>query len=93
MTAIIGRKDWASKVDPKHVITARRLEVGDGSGWTLVDVATAGQASPGGAAASDDAALGSGYFGKVDKYQYFGASVAVKEVKAGVDDESIGKPT
>ena len=34
--------------------------------------------------------LGSGAFGKVDTYRYHGAALAVKELKAGADEESIG---
>ena len=37
-----------------------------------------------------DAALGSGAFGKVGMYRYHGAAVAVKQLKAGADSESIG---
>ena len=37
-----------------------------------------------------DATLGSGAFGKVDTYNYHGAVVAVKELKAGSEEESIG---
>ena len=44
----------------------------------------------GGGGSSSGAALGSGAFGKVGTYRYHGATVAVKELKAGADEESIG---
>ena len=68
-----------------RVIFARSLHSNDGSGRTLMDVVGSGSASGAGAA------LGSGAFGKVGTYRYHGAVVAVKELKAGADEDSIGE--
>ena len=73
-------KEWATRVDPKCVIAARSLEVAGEAGRSLADVVGAGAG----------AALGSGAFGKVGAYRYHGAAVAVKELKTGADEESIG---
>ena len=64
-----------------RLIAAGSLDVVDGTGRTLAAEAS----SSGGGAA-----LGSGVFGKVGTYRYNGAAVAVKELKAGADEESIG---
>ena len=81
-------RDWASKVDPRFVIAARSLEVdGPGSKRTLADVASVDAAGGG---LPSGATLGSGAFGKVGTYLYNGAAVAVKELKVGVDEDSIG---
>ena len=71
------------RVDPKSVIAAVSLDTVDGTGRTL-----AAEVSSGGAGVG--VALGSGVFGKVGTYRYHGAAVAVKELKAGADEESIG---
>ena len=71
-------------MDPKCIIAAVSLDTVDGTGRTLATEASAGGSGGGGAA------LGSGAFGKVGTYRYHGATVAVKELKAGVDAESIG---
>ena len=73
------------RVDPKSVIAAASLDTVDGSGRTL-----AAEASSGGGGGAGDTALGSGAFGKVGTYRYHGATVAVKELKAGADEDSIG---
>ena len=71
---------WASKVPADRVITAASLDAVDGGGATLADEV----------GSSGDGALGSGAFGKVGTYRYHGAVVAVKQLKAGADEESIG---
>ena len=73
------------KVGAERLIAAGSLDTVDGSGRTL-----AVEASSGGGDSSSGAALGSGAFGKVGTYRYHGATVAVKELKAGADEESIG---
>ena len=80
-----GRKDWAAKVPRDRVMTARQLYSKDGR--TLVDVVGADED---GGTADATAALGSGAFGKVDSYRFHGALVAVKELKAGANEDSIG---
>ena len=80
------------KVDPKSIIAAGSLGTVDGSesGQTLATLLATEATSSGGAGSSSGAALGSGAFGKVGTYRYHGATVAVKELKAGADEESIG---
>ena len=73
------------RVDPKSVIAAVSLDTVDGTGRTL-----AAEVSSGGGGGGVGVALGSGVFGKVGTYRYHGAAVAVKELKAGADEESIG---
>ena len=68
----------------EKLIAAASLDTVDGSGRTLATEASSGGGVDGGAA------LGSGAFGKVGTYRYHGATVAVKELKAGADEESIG---
>ena len=68
-----------------RLIAAASLDTVDGSGRTLAAGVSSGGASGGGSS------LGSGAFGKVGTYRYHGASVAVKELKAGADEESIGE--
>ena len=63
-------------------IAACSLDTTDCSGRTL--------ASDVGGGSSSGAALGSGAFGKVATYCYHGAAVAVKELKAGADEGTIG---
>ena len=70
-------------MDPKSIIASASLDTVDGSGRTLA----VGASSSGGGAG---AALGSGAFGKVGTYSYHGATVAVKELKAGADEDTIG---
>ena len=65
-----------------RLIAAASLDTVDGSSRTL-----AAEASSGG---GGGAGIGSGVFGKVGTYRYHGAVVAVKELKAGADEESIG---
>ena len=71
-------------MDPKSIIAAASLDTVDGTGRTLAVEASSSGAGGG------DVALGSGAFGKVGTYRYHGATVAVKELKAGADAESIG---
>ena len=61
-------------------VTVDATGTASASGGTL-----AAEASSGGGAA-----LGSGAFGKVGTYCYHGALAAVKELKAGADEETIG---
>ena len=77
-------------MDPKSIIAAGSLGTVDGSGQTLATLLATEATSSGGAGSSSGAALGSGAFGKVGTYRYHGATVAVKELKAGADEESIG---
>ena len=81
-----GGKDWASRVPHDRVISSHSLEM-EGVERSLVSVVPSGS----GSSASGGAALGSGTFGNVGTYRYHGALVAVKEVKAGADEDSIGK--
>ena len=67
------------------MIAARSLEAVDSSGLTLADVVGGA-----GAGTSSPAPLGRGAFGNVGAFRYHGASVAVKELQAGADEESIG---
>ena len=67
-----------------RLIAAASLDTVDGTGRTLAVEASSSGAGGG------DVALGSGAFGKVGTYRYHGATVAVKELKAGADAESIG---
>ena len=69
----------------ERLIAAVSLDSVDGTGRTL-----AAEVGSGGAGGGGDAALGSGAFGKVGTYRFYGATVAVKELKAGADEESIG---
>ena len=80
--------DWASRVERRFVVPATGLEAVDGSGRSLADVVRSGTAGAAGAGAGT--ALGIGAFGKVVAYRYHGAAVAVKELQAGADEESIG---
>ena len=70
---------WADSVAADRLIAAVSLDTVDGSGQTLATEASSGSA-----------ALGSGAFGKVGTYRYHGSAVAVKELKAGAKEESIG---
>ena len=67
-----------------RVVKANILVATDGSGLTL---ATGGG---GGGSGGGGATLGAGAFGKVGTYSRYGATVAVKELKAGADNDSIG---
>ena len=69
---------------PDRVVSASSLDSLDGGAGTLASAVEAG----GGGGAG--AALGSGAFGKVGIYRYHGAAVAVKELRASADEESIG---
>ena len=82
-----GRKDWASTVGLK-AIKASELKTTEGADCTLADVA---RGTFSGMGAGSSTALGSGVFGNVSTYHYHGAAVAVKQLKAGVDEESIGE--
>ena len=85
-----GGGKWADRVDPKSIIAAASLDFGPGggrSGLTLASEASSGISGGGG---DRGTALGSGAFGKVGTYRYHGAVVAVKELRAGVDEETIG---
>ena len=64
-----------------RLIAAGSLDTVDGSDRTLATEARGGGAGGAG---------GSGAFGKVGTYRYHGATVAVKELKARADEESIG---
>ena len=66
-----------------QLIAATSLDAVDGSGRTLRAVVLLGRGNSG-------AALGSGAFATITAYRYHGAPVAVKELKAGADEESIG---
>ena len=70
------------RVASDRLIAAASLDAADGSGRTLAVAVSGGDSS--------DTALGSGVFGKVCAYHYHGAGVAVKELKAGADEKSIG---
>ena len=67
----------------EKLIAASTLWVGGGSTASLSDVVTAGGDGAG-------VTLGSGAFGKVDTYVYNGAEAAVKKLKPGASEESIG---
>ena len=84
--AAAASEHWVHKVDPRFVIAASALETVDAFGRAVTLADGVGVA----AAAGSDAALGSGNFGKVRTYEYHGALVAVKELKAGADEESMG---
>ena len=71
----------------RRIAAASLATVGSGPGRTLA-VEVSGSAGAG--AGSSDATLGSGAFGKVGTYRYHGAAVAVKELKPGADEDSIG---
>ena len=93
-----SRTDWASKVDPRLVVPARSLETTSGatspaSGRVatladIIDSAVAGRVTP--LLSGGCTPLGAGVYGKVETYLYHGAPVAVKELKAGADEDSIG---
>ena len=72
------------RVAVDRIITANSLHsIVDSPGGTLASEATGGgSCSP--------STLGSGAFGKVETYRYHGAAVAVKELKPGADEETIG---
>ena len=75
-----GGRDWASRVGPERTIQAQSLTAVDGSGRSLADaVGTAAGAT-----------LGSGSFGHLFVYRHHGAEVAVKELRVGADESSIG---
>ena len=79
------------RVDAKCVIPAAKLYNLDGSGRSLaVEALSGGSSSGSGGGSAGGIILGSGAFGKVGKYRYSGAQVAVKELKAEADEESIG---
>ena len=81
----VGAKDWVARVDPEHAIPADALKIGPhAASVSLADV------SEDGAGPDSGATLGDGVFGDVATYYYHGAAVAVKKVKAGADEESIG---
>ena len=70
-----------------RVVAATSLVATDGSRLTLATVVAGGGGGGGG---GGGATLGAGAFGKVGTYKYHGATVAVKELKAGANEESIG---
>ena len=95
----LGGAKWADKVAANQLIAAACLGTVEGSATATASGTgsrvggtgrtLAAEAGSGGAGGSG-AALGSGAFGKVGTYRYNGATVAVKELKAGADEESIG---
>ena len=66
-------------MDRTRIIAASSAKDGTGRllGWTLAE-------------ASSGAVIGAAAFGQVVVYDYHGAAVAVKELKAGADKASIG---
>ena len=71
-----------------RVIAATSLLTVSGGGAARTLAAAVSNDSGGGG--GGDAALGSGAFGEVGAFRYHGAAVAVKELKAGADEVSIG---
>ena len=78
---VAGSTDWADRVPSDRRVSAENLVTMDGA-YTLSRVIAGGRGA--------GAHLGRGAFGSVQTYRFLGAVVAVKELLAGVDEESIG---